>query len=203
MRIYAERPLVRTRQVAIDLTVLAWCVGAVWVGRRVRDLVGELAGPGEALEDAGGRFAGGFDRVAEAVPELPIVGDALRTPFVAVADAGRGLEAAGRTQQETVASLAFWLALAIALALLVAVLVRYVPGRLGWIREATAAARLRDEGADLRLFAHRAAATRPLVQLRSTVADPGAALAAGDYEALAELELRALGLRTERPRAAG
>lgn len=203
MRIYAERPLVRARQIAIDLVVLAWCAGALWVGRRVRDLVGELAGPGETMEDTGGRFAGGFDRVADAVPELPIVGDALRAPFVVVADASRGLEAAGRSQQEAVASLAFWLALAVAVALVVAVLVRYVPGRLGWIREATAAARLRDEGADLRLFAHRAVATRPLVQLRSTVADPGAALAAGDYEGLAELELRALGLRTDPARGAG
>jgi hypothetical protein len=58
------------------------------------------------------------------------------------------------------------------------------------------AARLRDDRADLHLFALRAVANRPLRQLHRVTPDPAGALAAGDYEGLAALELNALGLKT-------
>jgi len=40
-------------------------------------------------------------------------------------------------------------------------------------------------------------ANRPLRELRRVTPDPAGALRAGEYEALADLELRALGLRAE------
>jgi hypothetical protein len=57
------------------------------------------------------------------------------------------------------------------------------------------------DGADLELFAIRAVANRPLRELRRVSADPAGALRAGEHHALADLELRALGLRARPPKA--
>lgn len=193
---YAERPAVRVRQLAADLAVAVWSVGAILVGRWLYRLVMELRGPGARLEAGGDRFADGFDSVAERIGELPLLGEELRVPFTRVAEAGRQVEAAGAAQQEAVGTLALVLGIGIVVVLVGWVLSRYLPWRVSWMREAGAAARLRDEGADLAVFAHRAVAHRSLVELRRAVADPGIALREGRYRELAELELRALGLRT-------
>ncbi|MDP9021785.1 MAG: hypothetical protein M3N57_03620 [Actinomycetota bacterium] len=200
MTLYAEHLTVRVRQAAGDAAVVLWVMAVVWVARGLHRVVGSFAEPGARIERTGARFADGFDRIADQIRDLPLVGATLRTPFAVVADAGRGLEAAGRSHQEAVATLALALAVASAAVLIVVVLAWYVPRRVRWVREATAAVRLREEGADLRLFAYRAAANRSLTVLRRAVDDPGAALAAGDYRALAGLELTALGLRTDRRR---
>ncbi len=76
-----------------------------------------------------------------------------------------------------------------------AIFITYVPQRIAWVREANAAARLRGSSADLRIFAYRALASRPLTLLRRAVPDPAAALAAEEFDALATVELEALGLR--------
>ncbi len=65
------------------------------------------------------------------------------------------------------------------------------------MRAATAASRLRLDSDDLYIFALRAIATRPWHELRRVTPDPAGAFSAGDYEALAALELSALGLRTD------
>ena len=94
-----------------------------------------------------------------------------------------------------VQDLALWLAVLLAAIPIVWLLSRYLPGRLRWAGEATAASRLRSEPAAAQLFALRALANRPLPKLRRTAPDPAAAYARGDYEALATLELAELGLR--------
>jgi hypothetical protein len=196
MMLYAERAGKRAMQVAVDLALVAWIVGAVRLGRWLHELVNELQRPGARLEASGDRFAESFDSVADSVPELPFVGDALRGPFLRVADAGRQVESAGLAQQEAVATLALVLGVLVAALLIGWVLSRYLPWRIGWLREANAAVRLRDGGADIAVFAHRAVANRSLRELGRTVADPGLALVEGRHRALADLELRALGLRT-------
>lgn len=85
--------------------------------------------------------------------------------------------------------IALWCRLGVAL-------FRYLPGRVRWIRQATAARGLVAASSDLHLFALRAVASRPLAELRRVEPDPMAAMASGDFVRLAELELRAMGLRT-------
>jgi hypothetical protein len=72
------------------------------------------------------------------------------------------------------------------------------------MREAGAAHDLSLSAETLELFALRAAVTRPFHELRSISRDPAGDLAAGNYQALARLELEALGLSGEevRPRGA-
>lgn len=197
MKLYAEIGSFRTRQIVLDIAVFVWIVVWVRIGFRVHDLVAKLAGPGRDIEQAGSSFASNLDTVSGHVPELPFIGDALRAPFEAAADGGRALESAGQTHQDVVATLAVWLGVLLALIPILYVAIRFVPSRVAWIREASAAARLRIDQQDLQLFALRAIARRPLYELQAACRDPAAALATGDYTALADLELRTLGLTAD------
>ncbi len=158
-------------------------------------LVAKLGAPGQAIQDSGQAVAGSLDRVAQTIGEVPVAGVALRSPFAAAADAGRTLAEAGQAQQQAALTFALWLGVLVAFLGVTAVLITYVPQRIAWVREASAAAGLRSSSADLRIFAYRAAVARPLPLLRKAVPDPGAALAAEEFDALATVELEALGLR--------
>ncbi|MDQ6650632.1 MAG: hypothetical protein M3Z02_11060, partial [Actinomycetota bacterium] len=86
------------------------------------------------------------------------------------------------------------------------VLLRRLPDRLRWAREAGAAARLRAGSLNLELFAVRALAQRPLVELARLGPDPAGAYRRNEpvvVEALAGLELMALGLRAPTPTSSG
>jgi len=195
VKLYAETAGLRARQLLGDLAVLAWTAAWVWAGLTLYRLVDKLAVPGARLEQAGGGFAGDVAEIQQKVGRLPVVGGDLQGPFGRLAGVGRTLADAGATQQQVVHQLALWLGVLVAAVPIVALLVAWLPRRVAWAREAGAASRLRLAGADLELFALRAVANRPLRELRRVTPDPAGALRAGEYEALADLELRALGLR--------
>ncbi|MBA3524766.1 MAG: hypothetical protein H0T85_09495 [Geodermatophilaceae bacterium] len=195
MRLYAQTPVRRTAQLAGDLALLAWCVGWILVGGFVHGLVGELAGPGRTIENAGRDFEGSMREVSAAVGDVPIAGDALQAPFETARGVGDTLIRAGQQQQDTVASIAFWLALVIALLPIAWALSRWLPRRVRWSREATAAGRL---VGDTDLFALRALSRMSLPELARFGPNPAAAWRAGDDQvirALAAAELSRLGLR--------
>ena len=191
MKIYADLAGLRARQFLSDAALVLWVVLWIRVGMRVRDLVERLAGPGESIESAGRSFSGSVGRLGGRADDLPLVGDRLRQSFETVADGGRSLERAGIAQQDAVHTLALWLGVIIAVLPILWLLARYVPGRVAWVREATAASRLRG---DRRLFALRALTQQPLTELARVSSDPVADYEAERYDALAALELRALGL---------
>lgn len=197
MRIYAETHGYRLRQLLSDL-VVAWWVGVwVWIGMWIHDLTTKLAAPGRTIEKAGAGFASTLLDAGSAVADVPLVGEALQTPFEAAAEAGVTLQRAGQAQQDVVHSLALWLGILLAFLPIAYALFRYVPERLRWIRQANAAIKIRGQGHEnLYLFALRAIATRPYPDLRRATADPGRAFADGDYGPLAALELSELGLRS-------
>ena len=199
MKLYAEVPYHRTRQILIDAAVVLWCILWVRLGMWIDTLVNRLQGPGRAIEDAGSGLAGNFTSVSERVSDVPLVGDTLRDPFEAAARASTALQQAGQTHQDVIHTLAIWLGVLFAVIPIGYVLLRYLPARLRWVREASAADRLRIDADDLQLFAIRAVATRPLYELRRACPDPAGCLARGDYEPLAALELGALGLEPRSP----
>jgi hypothetical protein len=188
VKLYAETAGLRARQVLGDLAVLAWTAAWVWAGVALYRLVERLAAPGARVERAGSDFAGDVAEIQQKVGRLPVVGDELRDPF------GR-LAGVGGTQQEVVHQLALWLGVVVAAVPIIALLLVWLPRRVTWIREAGAASRLRLDGADLELFALRAVANRSLRELYRVTPDPAGDLRTGEFEALADLELRALGLR--------
>jgi hypothetical protein len=195
VKLYAETAGLRARQVLGDLAVVAWTAAWVWAGITLYRLVEKLAVPGARLEQAGGGFAGDVAEIQQKVGRLPVVGGELQGPFGRLAGVGQTLADAGATQQQVVHQLALWLGVLVAAVPIVTLLLAWLPRRVSWAREAGAASRLRLAGADLELFAVRAVANRSLRQLRRVSPDPVGALRSGDYEALADLELRSLGLR--------
>lgn len=199
MKLYAELPKVRASQLAGDAIAAIWTIAWVRAGMAMHDLVAELTAPGEAIERAGGGFAGNLAEVSDTIGRLPVVGDALRAPFSTAADAGRLLESAGQSQQEVVMTLALWLGVIVATFPILLAVALWLPRRIRWIRDASAAADLRGSADGLTLFAHRAIANRSLRQLRSAAPAPGHALASGDHAPLAALELRSLGLAVDDP----
>jgi hypothetical protein len=201
VKLYAETAGLRARQLLGDLATLAWTAAWVAAGLTLYRLVERLAVPGARVEQAGSDFAGDVAEIQQRIGRVPVVGDQLQGPFGRLAGTGRTLAEAGATQQEVVHQLALWLGVVVAAVPVVTLLLVWLPRRVAWAREAGAASRLRMDGADLELFAIRAVANRPLRELRRVSADPAGALRAGEHQALADLELRALGLRARPPKA--
>lgn len=198
MRLSADHKPKAARQLTGDLLVLLWTVSWVRIGQHLTSLVDRLGGPGRTLATAGTRLEDGLGDVAGGIGRLPVVGGSLEGVFGdadGVGGAGAAMRDAGLQQAEVAHQLAVALGVVVAALAITLVLSRYLPGRLRWIREAGAARSLLVHATDLRLFAFRAVANRPLSELRSVSADPGADLAAGRFDRLAALELAELGLR--------
>jgi hypothetical protein len=198
MQLYAHSPTLRTRQLAADLGMVVWVVVWVLLARAVHAAVLVLAEPGRAVEDLGDSVAGNMNSAADAAEDVPLVGDGLSAPFDALADAGGSVTGAGQAAQDAVGTLALVLAVVLVVLPVGWLLVRWLPARLRYAREAGAARRLLTGTPELEILAARAMATAPLPRLAALPAGTGAAWHAGDpaaVRALAALELRRLGLR--------
>ncbi|WP_436522639.1 hypothetical protein [Actinoplanes sp. HUAS TT8] len=198
MKLYADRMPTAVRQLVTDILVVLWVYLWIRVALWVHDVVEKLAVPGQKLETAGGGIADNLADAGGKVGRVPLVGDQLVKPFNGAADAARSIAEAGHQQQELVDKLALILplmAIAVPLAL---VLFLWLPLRLRWIRRASTALAVRDEPAGRDLLALRALASRPLGELAKLGPDIAQSWRAGDaaaVDALAELELKRLGLR--------
>jgi hypothetical protein len=203
MRLYAARPDVRLGQVLADVGLLAWAVLWVLVARVVHDAVLVLAEPGRAVEDLGSSVADGMGSAAEAAQDVPVVGDELAEPLDSLGDAAGSVTGAGQAAQDAVGTLATVLAVVLVVLPVGWLLLRWLPWRLRWVREASAVSRLtRGPEPDLDLLAARAMATAPLHRLAALPPGTGAAWRAGDPAAvrlLATVEARRLGLRLPAP----
>lgn len=198
MQLYAQHPVLRSRQLAADLGMLAWTVLWVLVARSVHGAVLVLAEPGRAVEDLGSSVADSMSSAADAAGGVPVVGDELAAPFGTLADAGGSVAGAGGNAQDAVGTLALVLAVVLVVLPVGWLLLRWLPARLTYAREASAAARLLTGKPDLELLAARALATASLPRLAALPEGTGAAWRTGEptaVRALAELELQRLGLR--------
>jgi hypothetical protein len=198
MQLYAHHPALRARQLAADVGLVVWTVLWVVLARVVHRAVVVLAEPGQAVEDLGDSVAGNMESAAGVAEDVPLVGDELAVPFEALSRAGGSVTGAGQAAQDAVGTLAAILAFVLVVLPVGWLLLRWLPWRLRYAREAGAAARLLTGTPDLELLAARALATAPLPRLAALPPGTGAAWRAGDPGAvrtLAELELDRLGLR--------
>jgi hypothetical protein len=198
MRLYADRPDLRLRQLGADLGVLVWLVVWVLVARAVHGAVLVLAEPGRAVARLGDSVAGDMGAAASAARRVPGIGGALATPFSSLGGAGRSVSSSGTAVEGAVGTLATVLAVVLVVLPVGWLVVRWLPWRVRWARDAGAAARLAAGHPDLELLAARAVATAPLPRLAALPPGTGARWRAGDPAAvrdLATLELRRLGLR--------
>lgn len=195
-RLYADDALLRTRQVVGDGLVLAAAYWIVRLALRLREGVAELRVVATGLERSGRNVSQGADGAGDVLADVPGIGGALAAPFRTIEGAGRDLVAAGDQVGRAVDAVTLWLPLVLALLVLGWIGLRYLPARVAWVREATEAGLVLRSPDAARLLGTRAAATRPLRQLRRAVGDPATALAEGRFTELAAVELRALGLST-------
>lgn len=206
MKLYADAPLRRLRQIIADLLFLAWLASWMWIALVVHDGTLELAGPGHQIASSATGMAEGLTDAGSRLDDVPLIGDGVALPFDKAADASYSLADAGRAQVGAVERLAFWLGLSVALIPVLIVAAFYLPVRLRFIREATAGRRFIDATADLDLFALRALARQPMHVLARVHDDPAGAWRARDPDVvatLADLELRECGLRPRAPLSAG
>lgn len=203
MKLYADATPRFATQLALDALLVGWVVLWIWVGNTVHDGTMELAGPGERTAASATSLSESMGDAGRYLEDVPLVGGGIAAPFDQASDASRALADAGESTVRAVERLAFWLGLSIAVIPILVVATRYVPGRVRFVREATAAQRYVDGPADLELFALRAIAHQPLSVLGRVTDDPVGAWRRGDaavVERLARLELAQHGLRPPAPR---
>ncbi|WP_207619616.1 hypothetical protein [Nocardioides sp. IC4_145] len=203
MKLYADATPRFATQLALDALLVGWVVLWIWVGNTVHDGTMELAGPGERTAASATSLSESMGDAGRYLEDVPLVGGGIAAPFEQASDASQALADAGESTVRAVERLAFWLGLSIAVIPILVVATRYVPGRVRFVREATAAQRYVDGPADLELFALRAMAHQPLSVLGRVTDDPVGAWRRGDaavVERLARLELAQHGLRPPAPR---
>lgn len=201
MKLYADTPARRTRQIVADLLVLLWVAFWIWAGVSVHDTVQQLARPAERTGAAASGMAGSLRDTADSLGDIPLIGGTAARPLDEAAGYSDDLAAASDRGVEAVDTLAFRLGLGLALMPTLIVLGFYLPPRIGFVRDATAGARFVDSADDLDLFALRALANQPLHALARISADPAGAWRAKDpyvVHQLAILELDRVGLHPRR-----
>jgi hypothetical protein len=198
MKVYADTPVRRARQLLGDVLLLGWVVAWIAVARVVHETTMLLARPGEEIADAGSGLAARMRDAGRVVDDAPLIGDELRSPFEGAGDAADRMAGAGLSQVEAVGRLADWLSVCVAaIPVLIAVAV-YLPLRWRYVRRASALQRFVDGGGDLDLLALRALSGQPVHRLARLDEDPAEAWRRRDpgvLRALAVLELRDAGLR--------
>lgn len=195
MKLYAETPGKRTRQIVQDATVVVWILLWALFGSIAHDVVAKLASPAASVARNSDSLSDSLGEISDQVDGVPVVGGALEEPFSSSSRAAAAVARESREQRDLFLTAALWIGMFIAVGPIALSLLLYLPFRLRWVREATAADRIRVDADDLYFFALRAVANRSFSELRKAAPDPGAALAAGDYAALARLELEQLGLK--------
>lgn len=171
---------------------------AILAGRAVYGLIDTLAGPGRLLEDAGNGLAENLGGAGENLSDIPLIGDAISTPFEGAAGAANNVAGAGQTVQDFVGTMATLAGLATAGFLIMLAVLFWVLPRLSWMRRAEAARAVLYDPDGIELLALRALATRRLSRLARIGDGLLPAWRRGDPEivrALAELEMGRLGMR--------
>ena len=198
MRLYPDTADDRGRAVAKDALVILTLIVLAWLGFKVHGAVDKLAVLGTGVHDSGQVVQDGFDRAADAIDGVPVVGgqlgDAMRS---AGEGTGGNVAQAGSDGEQRVhdlANLLGFLMFAIPASIL---LVLTVPGRIRQVRELNATDRLLDISTEdrRRLVAMRAAFSLPATDLARHTRDPIGDLAAGHYEPLIDAAYDEAGLR--------
>ncbi|ROQ26147.1 hypothetical protein EDD98_5757 [Streptomyces sp. PanSC19] len=200
MRFYAQTRARRNRQVLVDLIAVVLIAAVVRAAFAVREAVLLLAEPGRKVEDAGDTLAEELGNAGDAASDVPLVGDILKKPLQAAADAGSNFADAGVSFQETVSQAADVITTALILVPVLFVLLLWLPPRLLWIRRSSALRRLAEAPGGADLLALRAL-TGPPGALAEHPAPPGGwadAWRRGDRQAITDLStitLNRIGLR--------
>ncbi|MFJ3582944.1 hypothetical protein ACIPPS_12055 [Streptomyces sp. NPDC090127] len=200
MRLYAQTPARRNRQVLVDLIAVLLIGAVVWGALAVREAIMLLAEPGVRVESSGDGLAAELGNAGDAASDVPLVGGLLSKPLRSAADASAGFADAGESLQQAVSQLATVTTTVLIVVPVALVLLLWLPPRLRWIRRGTTVRRLVDAPGGVDLLALRAL-TGPPGDLVALSVPPGGLADAwrrGDQLVIADLcevALRQAGLR--------
>ncbi|MFE1877518.1 hypothetical protein ACFW9N_42875 [Streptomyces sp. NPDC059496] len=200
MRLYAQTPARRNRQILADLIAVVLIAVTVRFALAVHGAIMLLAEPGRRVESSGDSLATELDNAGDAASNVPFVGDLLKKPLQSAADASSGIADAGQSLQDAVSQVATLTTLALIVVPVAVVLLLWLPARLRWIRRSIIVRRLLDAPGGADLLALRALTGR-LGDLAALPAPPGGLADAwrrGDQQVIADLSeiaLRRAGLR--------
>ena len=197
MKLYADLPARRTRQIIADVLVLLWVVIWVRTGFAVRDTVLGALGPARSLEAAGDSLQGSLADVAARVEGIPLLGEAISTPFDAAAAAGETMRQAGADLVAYVDRTALIAGVTTALLPAVLVVLPWLLFRIAFARRARALTLLLASEDPLDLLALRALATQPVGTLTRVSPTPAHDWRIGRPDVVAQLaalELRRAGV---------
>ncbi|MET8096614.1 hypothetical protein ABZV29_09070 [Streptomyces sp. NPDC005236] len=200
MRLYAQTPARRSRQVVADLIAVALIAAAVKFALVVHHAIMLLAEPGRQAQDAGDSLAGGLNDAGNAASKVPLVGSSLKKPLRSAADAATGLSDAGQSLEDLVGRVALLATIALIFLSVAFVLALWLPPRVRWIRRSATTSRLLDAPGGADLLALRAL-TGPQRDLAAIPVPPGGLADAwrrGDQQVITDLSrltLRQAGLR--------
>ncbi|MFF1735339.1 hypothetical protein [Streptomyces sp. NPDC058247] len=200
MRLYAQTPARRIRQVLADLIAVAMICAVVKLALVVHDAIGRLADPGRKAESAGVSLSDGLVDAGEAASKVPFVGGQLKKQLGSAAEAGTGLADAGRSLQDTVGHVATLTMVVLIVIPVVFVLLLWLPPRLRWIRRSAVTRRLAagPGGADLLALRVLTGSQRELTAVSTPPGGLAEAWRRGDEQVIADLAaigLRQVGLR--------
>ncbi|CAN5858142.1 hypothetical protein BH23ACT12_BH23ACT12_15120 [soil metagenome] len=196
MKLYAELPSQRYRQALFDTFAVVWCYLWIRAGMYLNYLVEKLSAAGRLLIEAGQDLEDTASSVQGTVVRVPVIGSFLKERFDGLVGVGESLQESGASQVTTVDTLSNWVGIIVAVLPILLALTIWLWRRAGWIRDASAAARLREDSENLHLFALRAVSNRPLTDFRTREAREAiGAFHSGDYAPLARMELERMGLR--------
>ncbi|MGM0385509.1 MAG: hypothetical protein ACQERF_05955 [Actinomycetota bacterium] len=197
MKLYADLPARRTRQIVADVFVLLWVLLWVRIGFAVRDTVLGALGPARRLESAGDSLQGSLAEVADRVETIPLLGQAIATPFDTAATAGEAMRQAAADLVVYVDRTALIAGVTTALLPVVLVVLPWLVVRIVFVRRARALTILLDTEDPLDLLALRALATQPIGTLTKVSPTPAHDWRVGRADVvarLADLELRRAGV---------
>jgi hypothetical protein len=198
MKLYADLPARRTRQIVADVAVLLWVLLWIRIGLGVRETVRGALGPARSLEAAGDSLQGSLADVAARVEGIPLLGETISTPFDAAAAAGETMRQAGADLVAYVDRTALIAGVTTALLPVVLVVLPWLLFRIAFVRRARALTLLLASEDPLDLLALRALATQPIGTLTKVSPSPAHDWRMGRADVvaqLADLELRRAGVR--------
>ncbi|MEW2135749.1 hypothetical protein AB0892_03945 [Streptomyces sp. NPDC005409] len=189
MRLYAQTPARRNRQVLGDLLAAALTAAAVWFALAAHEVIMVLAEPGRKVESSGDSLASELDNAGDAASKVPLVGDLLKKPLQSAADAGTGFADAGQSLQDGVSQVATLTATALIVIPVFFVLLLWLPPRLRWIRRSATVRRLAEApgGADLLALRALNGSLRDLAALPAPPGGLADAWRRGDQRVIADL----------------
>ncbi|MDR0960227.1 MAG: hypothetical protein LBM23_07745 [Propionibacteriaceae bacterium] len=205
MRLYAQTGSLRFLQFLSDVGLIAWCYAWYWIAGKVYNAIQMFAVPAEKTAETASTLSTSLGNAAENVGGVPMVGDAIRTPFDGLASGIGSITAYSQQLIDMIAVAALVLAGIVLIVPVIFYLSKWLPWRLRFIAQSGHAKALMAADDSPKLFALRAIAHAPLKDLQKISADPIKAWMDDDpavVTQLAALELGRDGLKMPKDKAA-